>query len=101
MKDERTRASRRRFKEGQLRPVLRPIVAGCAVLLILVGWLVLLMMNLGGPPYDTEARIGWSLVGVGVVLLLWALLSGVFERRKRERARAERAQIGRRGPGER
>ena len=90
MKDERARASRRRFKEGQLRPILRPMAVGCSVPLILVGWVVQALSGLGSPNPD-EAHVGWSLVGVGTVLLLWALLSGFLERRKRERAREERA----------
>jgi hypothetical protein len=88
---QRTRASRRRFKEGQLRPVLRPMAAGGSVLLILVGWLVLLLTNLGGPRESEGPRIGWSLVGVGSALLLWAVLSSFAERRRRARAREERA----------
>jgi hypothetical protein len=62
---------------------------GCSVPLILVGWVVLALSGLGGPN-PGEARAGWSLLGVGVVLFLWGVFSGAAKRRRRERAREER-----------
>ena len=87
MTDERTRASRRRFKEGQLRSGLRPILAaGCSFPLLLVGSVIVLFSGLG-PPDDSVGRTGWALVGVGLVLFLWGVLSRPGKRRRRERAR--------------
>jgi hypothetical protein len=85
MKDERTRASRRRFKEGQLRPVLRPILgAGCSFFLLAVGLVAVAFSGLGRPD-DTVAHTGWALIGVGVVLFLWGVFSRSAKRRKSDR----------------